>query len=341
MLAERVAGEAELLRLLFLAVDRADERAALGGEHGLRVLGVAELAAAVGVAAGLEHATRGVDGVEAMLGVGGERAAERLELRDDDVAALVGLVLEDRERRGFDRARRSRCARRGARARGPSGRCRRWPSRGCASSCFQCRPSMRREQVGRALDERDERAHRDRHAALGEVAADAVERREQPELLVDEPREPLARDLRALVGRGQRARRRALAARAAATRGATHDAAALVLLDDVQLLFDDLVDHVERGARRSARTRVGAARALRLRDGSVRLAPAWARAFVFGCALRRLLGQRFGRSSKARSRLALERRRCDGRLLGRGLSVLALRDREQLRHALVELARAR
>ena len=59
------------------------------------------------------------------------------------------------------------------------------------------------EQIGRALDERHERAHRDRHAASGEVATNTVKRREQPELLVDEPREPIARDLRALVGRRQ------------------------------------------------------------------------------------------------------------------------------------------
>jgi len=39
-------------------------------------------------------------------------------------------------------------------------------------------------------------------AAFGEVATDAVERREQPALLVHEPREPIARDLRALVGFG-------------------------------------------------------------------------------------------------------------------------------------------
>ena len=65
---------------------------------------------------------------------------------------------------------------------------------------------MGASRIGRALDEVDERAHRERDAALGEIAADAVERREQPELLVDEPREPVAGDLGALVGRGQRAR---------------------------------------------------------------------------------------------------------------------------------------
>ena len=75
MFAELVAGETERLRLLFLAVDRADEGAALGGEDGLRVLGVAELSATVGIAPGLDDAPRGVDGVEAMLGVGGEGSA--------------------------------------------------------------------------------------------------------------------------------------------------------------------------------------------------------------------------------------------------------------------------
>ena len=55
--AEQVAGEAELLRRLFLAVDRADEGATFSGEYGLRVLGVAKLPAAVGVASGLDDAT--------------------------------------------------------------------------------------------------------------------------------------------------------------------------------------------------------------------------------------------------------------------------------------------
>ena len=49
-----------------------------------------------------------------------------------------------------------------------------------------------REQVGGALDERHEAAHRERDAAVGEVSADAVQGREQRELLVDEPREPVA-----------------------------------------------------------------------------------------------------------------------------------------------------
>ncbi len=49
----------------------------------------------------------------------------------------------------------------------------------------------RREQIGRAFDERHQRAHRQRHAAFGEVAPDAVQRGEQHELLIDEPGQPL------------------------------------------------------------------------------------------------------------------------------------------------------
>jgi len=45
----------------------------------------------------------------------------------------------------------------------------------------------------------DERAHGERDIALTEVATNAIERREQPEFLINEPREPLASDLRALV----------------------------------------------------------------------------------------------------------------------------------------------
>ncbi len=49
MLTESVAVQAELLRGLLFTVDRAEERAALGGEDGLGVLGVAELSPAVRV----------------------------------------------------------------------------------------------------------------------------------------------------------------------------------------------------------------------------------------------------------------------------------------------------
>jgi hypothetical protein len=49
LITERSAGEPELLRRLLFAVDRAEEAASLESERGLRVLGVAELAAAVRV----------------------------------------------------------------------------------------------------------------------------------------------------------------------------------------------------------------------------------------------------------------------------------------------------
>lgn len=101
---------------------------------------------------------------------------------------------------------------------------------------------------GCALDERDERAHGERDAALAEIAADAIERREQPELLVHKPSEPLARDLGAVTGSTEGARRGALAALPAAIGVTSHDAATLVLLDDVKLLFDELVGGVQRGA---------------------------------------------------------------------------------------------
>jgi len=44
------------LRFLFLAVDGAEERAALGSEHGLSGFSVAKLAASVRIAAGLNRA---------------------------------------------------------------------------------------------------------------------------------------------------------------------------------------------------------------------------------------------------------------------------------------------
>ena len=52
----------------------------------------------------------------------------------------------------------------------------------------------------------------------------------------------------------QHARRRAITACMAATRRATHKAPALLLLDDINLLFDDLVADVER---RTAAVRAG------------------------------------------------------------------------------------
>ena len=53
-----------------------------------------------------------------------------------------------------------------------------------------------REDIGSARDEVDARAHRKRvpPARLGEIVADVIERREQPELLVNELREPVTGD---------------------------------------------------------------------------------------------------------------------------------------------------
>lgn len=173
---ERVAGETSPLGLLFGGVDRADEGAALGGENGLCLLGVAELAAAVRVTAGLDDVPRGVDRFESVLGVGGELAAERAQLRDDIVAALVGGILEDgalavpieldvavvrrREIRNED-------LQPGAVGRHPRS----------GQELLPVEAVDRREHVGSALDEADERAHRERHAAVGKVATDAVEGR--------------------------------------------------------------------------------------------------------------------------------------------------------------------
>lgn len=70
----------------------------------------------------------------------------------------------------------------------------------------------------------------------GKVAAQTIERRQHRELLVDEPRQPVARDLRAVVRRGERSWGRAPTTVATATARAPHDAAPLVFLDDVQLL---------------------------------------------------------------------------------------------------------
>jgi hypothetical protein len=55
-LSERITLQAKLLRLLFLAVDGAEERATFGGEHGLRGFSVAELAAPMSIASGFQHA---------------------------------------------------------------------------------------------------------------------------------------------------------------------------------------------------------------------------------------------------------------------------------------------
>jgi len=54
--AECVAAQAELLRLLLLAVDGAEERAAFAREHRLSRLGVAELATSMSVTPGFGDA---------------------------------------------------------------------------------------------------------------------------------------------------------------------------------------------------------------------------------------------------------------------------------------------
>src|SRR6478609_3043886 len=179
-----------------------------------------------------------------MLSVGSESAAKRTKLRGDDIAALVGLVLKDGElvvaielevavvrggQLGNDDLEPGTVG-------GHPGAC---------EQLLPVQPINAREQVRSALDEGDERAHGDRNVALGEIATDAVERREQPELLVNEPREPLASDFRTLVRSRQRAEGGALTARSAAAGVAPHDAATLVLLDDVKLLFNELVSYIQ------------------------------------------------------------------------------------------------
>lgn len=179
-----------------------------------------------------------------MLSVCGERTPKRTELRGHDIAALVGLVLKDGElvvaielevavvrRRELGDDDLEPCT-----VRGHPGAC---------EQLLPVQPINTREQVRGALDEGDERAHGDRNLALGEIATNTVKRREQPEFLVNEPSEPLASDFRTLVRGRQRAERGALTARSAAARVAPHDAAALVLLDDVELLFNELVGNIQ------------------------------------------------------------------------------------------------
>lgn len=244
MREQRVSDEVLLARVFFGDVHRRDERAALLREQGLRRLRVAELATTVRVAAGFDHAACLVDCVEAVLGVGGQRSAELRELGDDVLAALVRRVLEHRVLVvaieldvAVVRVRQAGHEHLEARAVGGHPRAR--------QELAPVQAVDRREQVGGALDEAHERAHRDVDLALREVTSDAIERHELRELLMDEPREPLARHLRARVRRGQRRRRGALQALPTAARRAAHDASALVLLDGVQLLFDDLVGDVQ------------------------------------------------------------------------------------------------
>ena len=179
-----------------------------------------------------------------MLSAGGEGAPKRTELRGDDIAALVGLVLKDGE---LVVSIELEVAVMRGRQLGDDDLepCTIGGHPGACEQLLPVQPINTREQVRSALDEGDERAHGDRNLALGEIATNAVERREQPELLVNEPGEPLASNFRTLVRSRQRAERGALTARSAAARVAPHDAAALVLLDDVELLFDELVGNVQ------------------------------------------------------------------------------------------------
>ena len=106
-----------------------------------------------------------------------------------------------------------------------------------------------------------------------------------------------------------------------------NDASALVLLHDVELLFDELVDHVEGrfaaiGARAWAQLVL-----LGLEMARYRLAPRGLRLRLRLLLFRQLLGSRRTLLEGAQG-FALDGRRCGGRLLDRELSVLALRDRE-------------
>ncbi len=192
-----------------------------------------------------------------------------------------------------------------------------------------------REQVGGPLDEVDQRAHRDRDAARGEVAAQPVERRQHRELLVDEPRQPGARDLGALVRRRQRPRRRALAAVTTAAGRTLHDAAPLVLLHDVQLLLGQHLGDVE-GAAAAVCARVGTQRvSFDLEMRGQRLAPRRATRLGCGLDLGRNRGRRGAVGEGQRSR-GIEDRRWRRRRRRCCRSLAALGDREQLGHALVQ-----
>src|SRR4051794_38016434 len=108
-----------------------------------------------------------------MLSVGGEGAPKRTELRGDDIAALVGLVLKDGELvvaielevavvRGGELGDDDLESRTVG---GHPGTC---------EQLLPVQPINTREQVCSALDEGDKRAHGERDAALTEVATDAV-----------------------------------------------------------------------------------------------------------------------------------------------------------------------
>ncbi len=244
MREKRLSLKARSLRLLLLYVHRGDERAALFRKQRLRLLGITKLPSAVRVAARFDHAARGVDGVEAMLRVGRECPVKGRELADDIDACLGGLILKYGAFRISIKLNVAvvRCGKPRYEHLDPR------PVSGHPRALKKLLPVQAvdgREQVRGAFDESHQRAHRQRNAAFFQVAANAVERREQHELLMDEPREPIARDLGTSVGRGQRRGRCASKASPTSTRGALHHTTALMLFDDVKFLFDDRVHDVE------------------------------------------------------------------------------------------------
>jgi len=110
-----------------------------------------------------------------------------------------------------------------------------------------------------------------------------------------------------------------------------NDAPALVLLHDVELLFDELVDHVQCGLAAAGARAWAQLVFLGFEMARYRFAPRRLRLRL----RRRLLGS-LRTLLEGAPRVALDGRRCDRRFLSRGLAVLALHDSEQLRHALIQ-----
>ena len=135
----------------------------------------------------------------------------------------------------------------------------------------------------------------------------------------------------------QRAKRGALTAGTAATGVATYEATALVLLDDVELLFVEHVGDIER-VTSTRRARVGAQLVLfRFEMTGERLTPGGLRFLLRGGLGLGFLG-RFGSLLEGPPLLALDGRRRGRRRLWRRtrLALLALRHSEQLGDTLVE-----
>jgi hypothetical protein len=194
-----------------------------------------------------------------VLGVGRQRAAERRELARDDVAVLRGLVLKDRDvvvAIQLDVSVVRVCELRHEHL----GRCavRRHPP---ARKQLLAVNTVDGASTSAARSMQDQAAHRERHAAVGEVTTKTSERHQHPELLLHQPHEPLAGHLRARVARWQRAWRRASAASSTATRRAPHHVPTLVFFDDVELPFDEFFGGVERDAT-AVLARVGTKRRL-------------------------------------------------------------------------------